>query len=657
MNPSAPPSATPGRRLLGRFDVRILLGKSRSMMNWLATDVHSGHEVMLVLPRTQPATPEVLDEWLDRARRAARLRHPQLAPAMDIGAEEHWPYLAIDRSQGITLAEYLAGTAAPAPVDVGGWMIAVLEGLAYAHEAGLWHGDLQLHHVLIDDRGAVRLAAVGLGDVENDLLAGLMPEQAASSLANERAMPVDPARLGRQRAIAAVDLLGCGALLHRLLSGEAPLGQADLMQAVARLPPRGREPLRLPWTTPHPIPEALRAIANRSTDRQPRQRYLSARGMVRALQGWLEAMAREDGGALALLLDRLPNVGHLPGMPGVVDRVARLALDDQQRTQEIAEQVLQDVALTLELLRQVNTAEVRGSQVSGNGPVLTLRRAVALVGLRGVRQAALALRPWPGPLDEAGAKALASLLDRVRLAAFTAQAIRPAGYDPDVVFLLATMQNLGRLLIQYHFPTEAAQIRQLMKALPPTTPDGRPEPGLDEREASFAVLGVDLEEIGPAVARHWGLTDEVSHMIRRLSTERPVFNPDTDADLIRAAASAGNEAVDALASGDASRVGRDLQRVAQRYARVLSLKPGDLQEALQAARAQTRSTRISGTSDAAAADPGPSATAAPRPPAATSAGAAVPGAPGESALRRRAKEVTSLTPGTESTVRAASFPT
>lgn len=655
MNPSAAPPANPGRRLLGRFDVRVLLGKSRSAMSWLATDLHNGHEVMLVLPRTQPATAEALDEWLDRARRAARLRHPQLAPAIDIGAEEHWPYVVIDRGVGVTLSEHLAGVAPPAPLDVGGWMISLLEGLAYAHEAGLWHGDLQLHHVLIDERGAVRLAAVGLGDVDDDLLAGLLPAQSDASLAHERAMPVDPARLGRQRALAALDLLGCGVLLHRLLSGEAPLGQVDLMQAVARLPPRGREPLRLPWTTPHPIPEALRAIANRATDRQPRQRYLSARGMVRALQGWLEAMAREEGGALALLLDRLPSVGHLPGLPGVVDRVARLALDDQQRTQEIAEQVLQDVALTLELLRQVNTAEVRGSQVSGNGPVLTLRRAVALVGLRGVRQAALALRPWPGPLDEAGARSLASLLDRVRMAAYTAQAIRPAGYDPDVVFLLATMQNLGRLLIQYHFPAEAAQIRQLMKPLPPSGPEGRPEPGLDEREASFAVLGVDLEEIGPAVARHWGLTDEVSHMIRRLSTERPVFNPDTDADLIRAAASAGNEAVDALASGDASRVGRDLQRVAQRYARVLSLKPGDLQEALQVARAQARSTRMVGAAESGAETPGPGPAGRSSP-----APAGMPpmaAATGESALRRRAKEVTSLTPGTESTVRAASFPT
>ncbi len=650
MNPPAtPPNA--GRRLLGRYDVSVLLGKSRSTMSWLARDLDTGQPMMLVLPRHAPPSAEAAEAWLSRAMRASRLRHPHLAVAADLGIEERWPFVAYDRTQGLTLGEWLAANPSPAPADVGVWLCAVLEGLAYGHDAAAAHGDVQLHHVLVDDRGTVRVAGLGTGGAIDHEMSEAAADDPRRGMAHERAMPVDPARLGRERALAARDVVGCGVLLHRLLTGEAPLGQDDLMIAVDRLPPQGREPLRLPWTTAHPIPEALRAIANRATDRQPRQRYLSARGMLRALQGWLDALAQDDGGALGLLIDRLHSVGHLPGLPGVVERVARLALHDQQRTQEIAEQILQDFALSLELLRQVNTAEVRGSQVAGNGPVLTLRRAVALVGLRGVRQAALALRPWPGPLDEAGARALANLIERVRLAGFTAQAIRPAGYDPDVVFLLAVMQNLGRLLIQYHFPAEAAQIRQLMKALPSAIEPGRLEPGLDEREASFAVLGIDLEEIGPAVARHWGLTDEVAGMIRRLPVGRPVFMPDGDGDLLRATASAGNEAVEALASGDPQRAARELQKVAQRYARALSLKPGDLQQALQQARAQRRGREATDGQDADDAGvPGLAAEPAAEPVPATLAAQG-------SSLRRRAREVTSLTPGTESTVRAASFPT
>src|SRR6185369_6633147 len=132
--------------------------------------------------------------------------------------------------------------------------------------------------------------------------------------------------------------------------------------------------------------------------------------------------------------------------------------------------------------------------------VLTLRRVVALIGVDGVRLAANSLRDWPGPLDDAGAKALHAAIDRVRLAGHTAQALRPAGYDPEVVYLIATLQNLGRLMVQYHFPDEAEQIRQLMQSLAPTAA-GEPElPGMTEEAASFAVLGVDTEAVGAAVA-------------------------------------------------------------------------------------------------------------------------------------------------------------
>jgi len=211
--------------------------------------------------------------------------------------------------------------------------------------------------------------------------------------------------------------------------------------------------------------------------------------------------------------------------------------------------------------------------------VLTIRRAVALVGLKGVRQAAASLRAWPGPLSETQAGALQKLMEQVRLAGHTAQALRPAGYDPEVVYLITILQNLGRLMVQYHFPEEAEQVRQLMQSLPPAQP-GEPElPGMTEEGAAFAVLGVDIESLGAAVAKHWGLSDEVLHMVRRLPIGRP----------LRLAASAANEAVDALTQSPPARVGAALAHVAQRYGRALSITVKDISDGLQAARGSLRS--------------------------------------------------------------------
>lgn len=571
---SAKPNPAP-TRAFGRFELRQLLGKSDRTMSWLVHDPRLQQELILTLPRVQPATPAALELWLAEARHAARLNHPHLAHVVDVGVQDHWPYVAVDRALGITLGERLAAQPRPPVDEAMGWITQALEGLAFAHEAGLAHGDLQLHQLLVSDQGAVRLMALGAG------LAVHTPTGAPSAAQ-------DPNRLRQAREAGVRDVLAVGVLLHQLLGGAPALDEPDTGRVIDRLPPLGRDMLRLPWTTPQPVAEALRAIANRATTGQERQRYHNARTLLAALNGWRESAAQDDGGALALLIDRLRTVGHLPAAPGVGARVARLALAEGQRTDEMAEQILQDMALSFELLRTVNSAQVQGTQIAGNGPVLTLRRAIALVGLKGVRQAAASLRPWPGPLAEPHAAALQRLMDRVRLAGHAAQALRPAGYDPEVIYLIATLQNLGRLMVQYHFPDEADQIRELMKSAPPPEPGQAELPGMSEEAASFAVLGVDTEALGAAVAKHWGLHEDVLYMVRRLPANRSVRVADTDSDMLRVAASAANEAVDAVTLLPQPKVAPALQQVVQRYGRALSITLKDLTEGLQAARGTLR---------------------------------------------------------------------
>ncbi|KQW00593.1 HDOD domain-containing protein [Rhizobacter sp. Root1221] len=568
-----PAAKPPPTRAFGRFELRRLLGKSVRSMAWLAFDPRSSQEVMLTMPRVQPADEAALHAWKSEAERAARLNHPNLAHVVEIGVHEHWPYVAVDRELGQTLGERLEAQRSMAAADAVEWTIQLLEGLAFAHEAGVAHGDLQPHQVLVSEQGVVRIMALAACGV------------AHSADAGGRTAPVDVNGLQAGRAAARRDVLTAGVLLHLLLCGQPALEEPDTAKVVDRLPPTGRDIIRLPWTTPQPVAEGLRAIANRATDRQERQRYHNARTLLTALNGWREAAAADSGGPLALLLDRLHTVGHLPATPGVGARVARLALAEGQRTDEMAEQVLQDMALSFELLRHVNSAQVQGTQASGSAPVLTLRRAIALVGLKGLRQAASALRAWPGPLSEPQAESLEKLMDRVRLAGHTAQILRPAGYDPEVVYLVTVLQNLGRLLVQYHFPEEAGQIRDLMKTLPPAAAGEPEEPGMTEAAASFAVLGVDSESLGAAVARHWGLNDEVLHMVRRLPVERPVRAADSDGDMLRIAASIANEVVDVITEVPPTKVGAALAAVAQRYGRVLEVTSREIGEALQGARA------------------------------------------------------------------------
>ncbi|MEK8050386.1 HDOD domain-containing protein [Ideonella sp. DXS22W] len=549
-----PAAAGQAVRRLGRFQLLRLLAKTQQSMMWLVSEPRFGREWVLVIPRRQPEDADALQAWLQTAQRASRIDHPGLARPVEIGEQERWPYVAYERDSGVLLSERIGRSGLPG-TELAPLAIQLLEGLAMAHEAGVAHRDLHAAMVLLHEGGGAQL--LGLGVVQSDGAGGL------------------PA----QRRAAEQDVLAFGLVMHHGLVGEPALQQPDVMQVVAQMPPLGREFVRLPRGTGPVIPDPLRAIVNRATDRQERQRYRSARTLERALSGWLRAAGDGNLGPLALLTDRMRSAGLLPGMPGGARRAARLALMDRERTFELAAVVLEDVGLCFELLRQVNSAAVRGAMGAGSGPILTVRRAIALLGLDSVRQAAQAMKPWPGALGEAQAQDLSQQFALARQAGRIAQMLRPAGYDAELCYLLALLQRLGRLLVQYHFPEEAAQIRRLMLPAPSGRPDEPEDPGMSEESASFAVLGIDVESLATAVGRQWGLDDDAQHMMRRMPLDAPVRAPHSDTERLRITASAANELVDSQLQPLHHRAAAQ-QRVAQRYGRALDVSLADLQQAL-----------------------------------------------------------------------------
>ncbi len=599
-DPSAQPRAT-AVRWFGRLQLLRLMGKSELTMAWRVADPRSGQDLMLVLPRVQPATPEALALWQQAVRRASRLNHPQLAAVVAMGVQDGWPYVTYDPMDSATLQERATGPGLPG-VEAAALAVQALRGLAFAHEAGVAHHDLQPYLLLVSDSGQLRVAGLAVA-----------AEQILQRGNGGAGAPTDTITLRVHREAAAVDVLAVGVLLHALLAGNDAVEEADIGRVIQRLPPLGREVVRLPFATVQPIAEPLRIIANRATDRQERQRYRNARTLLRALEGWLQTDASAETGALALLADKLRVAGVLPSSPGAAARAARLALMERERTNELADVVLQDLALSFEMLRLVNTAQVRGAQLGGSAPVLAVRRAIAMLGLDGVRRAALALRPWPGPLQEAGALELSRLIEQCKKAARLALALRPAGYDGEVIYLITLMQNLGRLVVHYHFADDAQQIRRLTQPALATREGEAEDPGMSEESASFAVLGADIEAVGAAVARHWGLDESVLAMVRRIPASTPVHAVDSDNEMLRMVASCANDVIDAMALPPA-RVLPALQRLVQRYGRLLHFSLRDLQTLLLES-ATARDTPIAGAAPEARAAPAaePAAAAAATP--------------------------------------------
>lgn len=501
----------------------------------------------------------------------ARLKHPHLAQVLEVGVHEGWPFVILERGDLLTLGERLAEGVSLTPQEVAGIVVDVLDGLAYAHEAGLVHQDIGLHSVLVDRSGRARLAALGVG-----LRAGGAGEPRRPRL------DLYGLRLACER-----DVLMAGLLMHHLLANQPALDEPDLGKAVERV---ANEIVRLPWSTPQMVPDPLRAIANRATDRQQRQRYLNARTLLSALQRWIKTHAEDAGGPLVLLLDRLNTVGTLPGRPGTERALVSTLSVETLRVDDLVEVVLKNPAMAWEMLRSVNTASFQG-QGSGEGAT-TLSRAVVMLGQQGIRRVASSIRAWPGALaaqaslnpDEGAAavSVLGSELRRHSIAGHIARLMAPFSIQDEEAALASMAQSLGSVLIAYHFPEDAAQIARLMQELPATEPEGRPTPGMQPEAAVSAVLGVDMDELTAAVLRHWGLHERLLAAARPLSRGNPVRKPATREETLRTVASLANELATTVLL-EAEKQPSAVHQVYMRYTRALDLTPKECIQNLELA--------------------------------------------------------------------------
>ena len=528
---------------------------------------------MVALPRVQPPDPDALGAWVARVGRTGRLKHPKLARVLDVGEHERWPYAVYEREQFVTWGEKLTAKGLPG-AELTQWSVQVLQGLAFAHEAGSAHRDLQPYSLLVDDTGNVKL--LGLEIVDAQSFAQSFIHGAPDADGHQAAM--DERRM--QRLAAEIDVLAFGLVMHQVLAGNAPLDEPDVAKVVGRLPPFGHEMVRLPWTVPRPIAEPLRAIVNRATDRQERQRYRSARTFERALEGWLQASQRPgrrpDHAAARAHAQRRPAAG-----------------DARRRRPRRAPRAARDRPHARALRRRA--AGLRAVVRDGAHGQL---RAVAGRQQRQRRRAGDPPRDRDGgPRRRAPGGAVAASVagpaqrrgrQRARRADAARQArrqrsratLQPAGYDQEVVYLITALQNLGWLVVQYHFPDEAAQIRRLMQPVAAQKAGEPDEQGMTAEGASFAVLGIDIDALGAAVMHHWGLDDGVQHMVRRAPPTGPIHTPSSDVDMLRLVASCANDVLDAVALPSRQAIAA-VQRVAQRYGRALDITLKDIQDALQ----------------------------------------------------------------------------
>src|SRR5882724_6943562 len=231
---------------------------------------------------------EFVEMFLDEARIAARIHHPNVVPILEVGASQVGFYLVMEYIEGDTLARLLArasqrGQRLPIPIAMR-IALDMLSGLHAAHELrddssspiNLVHRDVSPQNVLVGvdgiaritdfgvARAASRLTATRVGQLKGKI-AYMAPEQAAGSEDLDRRADVFSSGIVIWEALAQ----------KRLFKAENEA--ATLSRVIA-------EPVPLLFQIAPQVSKEVSGVVMRSLDRDPNKRFPSCAAFADALE-------------------------------------------------------------------------------------------------------------------------------------------------------------------------------------------------------------------------------------------------------------------------------------------------------------------------------------------------------------------------------------
>ena len=568
-NPTAGPRE-PG--LLGRFELRRILGHGAQAVVWLAFDPRLEREVAIKLMTVEKGTdPSTMTGWLQEARSVSRLTHPGIVPLFEADAHQQQPYLVFEYVEGQTLSSVLGKRGALPTAEAVALALEMLEALMVAHAAGVIHRDLKPSNIMVNPAGRARIMDFGIA-----ARAQVVTESEATGSINGTPGYLSPEAAKGLPPTALMDVFAVAVVLAEMLSGRSLMAERDPQRAIQRVI---EEQLMLPADLSADVDDRLRAIIMRGLARDPLLRHASAEVFRDELVSWLgvspasEAAAGAGGGGsgtLDFLLRRMRHKTDFPALSNSIIRIQGMATSETESVGNVTSEILKDVALTNKLLRLVNSAHfARGGSIS------TVSRAVSLVGFNGIRNMALSLVLLERMQDKTHATALKEEFLRALMAGSIAGELSAGVRGSEEAFIGALFQNLGRLLAEFYFPEEARTVRSLCT--------GARKP-VSEATASASVLGLNYEMLGTGVAKAWGLPEGIQRSMRKPMGEPPARQPADLSERLRWTAGAANEMADILLHAEPKDVDARLSLVAKRYAKALGATVEEIQATTAVAR-------------------------------------------------------------------------
>jgi serine/threonine protein kinase len=550
--------ANPAAETIGRFRIERELGRGAQGTVYLAEDPHLQRQVAvktLRLDRYSGQRADLVRLMLDEARIVGKLQHPNIVTLFDAGEADGLPYLVFEYVDGEPLSQVIASAGKIAPADAAGLALAMLRGIAYAHERRIVHRDIKPANIMVTSGWVPRIMDFGIASRTD-----LGTTSGKGLFGTPRYMA--PEYLKGAEYTEACDVFAAGMVLYEMVTGSSAVKGSDphaLMYAMVH------QAFERPSQRNPAVDERLERIVMRALEKDPAQRFPNAAAMIDALAEYARPktaaqegdVADAQGSALDYVLRRMRFKSDFPALSTTIAQVNSVVSSENEPTSALADSVLKDVALTNKILRMVNTVMYS----SYGGSVSTISRAVSILGFQKVRGAALSLMLFEHLQNKTQA---ADMKDLVTSSYFSGMLSRDlAGSldlrNPEEGFICAMFHRLGKLLATFYLHEEASDVARLARA-----------EGIDEDDAALEVLGISYTDLGIGIAKKWNLPEQIIGTIAPLR-ESSVPAARSDAHKLRAVADMSNRLCDVVKLPEGSERDAALRKLSAKYENVFRL--------------------------------------------------------------------------------------
>ncbi|MCI0571925.1 MAG: serine/threonine protein kinase [Myxococcaceae bacterium] len=236
----------------------------------------------------------MVEQFLDEARVALRLAHPNLVSVHDFGELGGTHYIAMELVRGVDLDMLIQSPLGPLMAPVAAGVLAqALAGLHAAHEVRgedgallhLVHRDLSPHNLMVGFDGQVKLLDFGVAKARRQRTVTV------PGIVKGKPLYMSPEQALGERVDRRSDLFAMGLILHEAMTGRRPFDRGAEMATMEAI-------VEEPVARPKEISLPLWEVASRALEKDPARRYATAEEMARALLEVVEPIGEGELGPL-----------------------------------------------------------------------------------------------------------------------------------------------------------------------------------------------------------------------------------------------------------------------------------------------------------------------------------------------------------------------